>query len=132
MADSDIIIPMGIRDIIEERAALWKNFDDAQSQLAEMEKMSSQMAPSAVARIPDELSREKTPFSEIAAAHQSFRTELTRIAQSQESIKTYQAEIKKIEQHQKTIAILVGLGIAVVLGILACGGFYVLSLILNN
>jgi hypothetical protein len=97
-----------------------------------MEKLSSQISASTAAQIPAELTTDKTPPAEIAAAYQNFQAEMARIAKAQEGIKTYQAEIKKIEGQRTTMMILIGLGVVVLLGIMACGGFAVLNAILSS
>jgi hypothetical protein len=132
MSNSGIVVPSDTSQILNERANIWGQFDQAQNQLAEMEKLSSQIVASSLADIPTELSGEKTPPAEVAAAHQNFRAEMARIAKAQEGIKTYQAEIKKIEGQRTTMMILIGLGVVVLLGIVACGGLTILSAILDS
>jgi hypothetical protein len=132
MSDSGIVIPSDISDIISERVTVWEKFDEAQGQVAEMEKLSSQITVSNAAQIPAELTTDNTPPAEVAAAYRNFQAEMARIAKAQEGIKTYQAEIKKIEGQRTTMMILIGLGVVVLLGIMACGGFVVLNAILSS
>jgi hypothetical protein len=132
MADSGVVIPEDISRIVNERANLWQRFEESQSQVSEIEKLASQVASSTPAQIPTELTSDKTPPAEVAAALQNFQGELTRINKGQEGIKAYQAEIKKIENQQLTIIIVVGLIIAAVLCIAAFGGLAIVNQILSN
>jgi len=132
MSNSGIVVPSDISQILSERANTWGQFDQAQNQLTEMEKLSSQIVASSLAQIPTELTSEKTPPAEVAAAYQNFQAEMARIAKAQEGIKTHQAEIKKIEGQRTTMMILIGLGVVLLLGIVACGGFSLLSAILSS
>lgn len=132
MANSGIIIPTEISNLISERTALWQKFEEAQSQFNEMEKLASQIASSTPAQIPSELTNDRTPPAEIATALQNLQMELVRMGKGQDSIKGYQAEIKKIESQQLTIVIAVGLLIAVVLSIMALGGISIVVVLLSN
>ena len=119
MADSDIVIPTEINEIVSERATLWHKFDEAQSQFNEIEKFASQVTSSTPAQVPSELASARTPPDEVAAALQNFQAELARISKGQEGIKTYQAEIKKIENQQLIAMIVVGVVIAIILCVVA-------------
>lgn len=132
MADSGIIIPTELSKIISERTTLWQKFEETQSQFKEMEKLASQVASSTPVQVPSELTSDKTPPAEVAAALQNFRGELARISKSQEDIKAYQAEIKKIENQQLTLVIVVGIVLAIVLCIAAFGGIAIVSAILST
>jgi len=122
MANSGIVIPNEINKILSERASLWERLDKAQSQFKEMEGLSSQVASSTPAPILPELTDEKTPPSEVAAALQNFQSELARINKGKESISAYQAEIKRIETQQLITVIVVGVIIAIVLCAIVFGG----------
>ena len=132
MADSSIVIPNDINKILSERASVWRNWDEAQSQFKEMEKLSSQVASSTPTQIPSELTNEKNPAAEITAASQNFQTELARINKGQEGIKAYQAEIKRIETQQLVTVIVIGIIVAIVLCVVVFGGISVLSSILSG
>lgn len=115
MANSGIIIPNEINAILSERASLWEKLDQSQSQFKEMEDLSLQVASSTPSQIPSELTAEKTPPSEIAAALQNFQSELDCIKKGNESISAYQAEIKRIETQQLITVIVGGVILAIVL-----------------
>ena len=106
MANSEIVIPSEINTILNERALLWENLDQAQMQFKEAESLSSQVASSAPSKILPNLTDENTPPSEISAALQHFQSEITHINKGKESISAYQAEIKRIE-NQRLITVIV-------------------------
>ena len=132
MENSGIVIPSDIGKIVDERNTLWQEFDEAQHQFDEMNKLAPQIAPSVAAQIPSELTGDKTPPLEVIAAAKNFQAELARIAIAQETIKAYQAEIKKVESQQLTTVIVVGIVIAVFLCFLAFGGIAVINSIVSN
>ena len=127
MENSGIVIPSDIGKIVDERNTLWQKFDEAQQQFDEMNKLAPQILSSVAAQIPSELSGHKTPPLEIIAATQNFQAELTRIAKAQETIKAYQAEIKKVERQQLTTVVVVGMLIGVFLCFLAFGGIAIIN-----
>jgi hypothetical protein len=132
MANSGIILPTEISNLVSERTTLWQKFDEAQSQFNEIEKLASQIASSTPAQIPSELTNDRTPPAEVVAALQNLQMELMRISKGQDTIKGYQAEIKKLESQQLTIVIAVGLLIAIVLSIIALGGILIAVVLLSN
>ncbi|MBK9926321.1 MAG: hypothetical protein IPP66_13655 [Anaerolineales bacterium] len=132
MSNTGFVIPSDIRQILEERDKTWQEFDVAQDHVQEMEKRSSQVVIDNFAQLPTELTNEKTPPAEIAAAYQNFQTEMAKISQAQESIKVYQAEIKKIQSQRTTRAILIGIGIVIILAIAVCAGSAIINAIISS
>jgi hypothetical protein len=127
MAESDIVIPSDVNKIITERVTLWERFDKSQSEINEMNSKNEPIAVSTPAQIPGELSTEKTPPAEIAAAYQLFQAELAKIGQFQNTIKEYQSEIKKIEDQQKLIITIAVIGAIILVVVVACLGISLLS-----
>ena len=127
MTDSGIVIPTEISAIISERTTLWNKMDEAQRQFNEMEKLSSQVASSTSVEIPSALTGVRTPYAEVVAAAQNFRGEMAQISKGQEGINAYQTEIKKIENQQLTIVIVVSLVLALFVCMAACGGIAILN-----
>jgi hypothetical protein len=132
MADSGIVITYEISKILDERASLRQELDNARNQFTELEKLVSQGTSSIPAQIPAELTSTKTPPAEIAAALQYFQLELTRINKAQEAIRGYQAEINEIETKQRVIVVVVGVIIAIVLLAIAFGGMDLITSVMSN
>ena len=132
MADSGIVITYEISKILDERASLRQELDNARNQFTELEKLASQVASSTSAQIPDELTSTKTPPAEIAAALQYFQFELTRINKAQEDITVYQAEINELEYKQRIIVVVFGVIIALVLLAIAFGGMDLINSMMSN
>lgn len=132
MANSGIVIPSEINNILSERTSLWGSLDQAQSQFKEMENLSSQVASSTPSSIPPELTDDKTPPSEVATALQNFQSELTRINKGKETISAYQAEIKRIETQQLVTVIVVGVIITIVLCAIVFGGMSLLNSLMSQ
>jgi len=132
MSNSGVVIPSDISKLLNERVGIWQPFDEAQSQFEEIDKLSSQVASINPGQIPVELTSEKTPPAEVAAAYHHFQAELVKIVEAQEHIKAYQTEIQKIENRQKTIAVLIGLAIIVFMAIAACGVLAIINSLLSN
>lgn len=131
MANSGIVIPSEINKILSERTSLWGSLDQAQAQFKEMENLSPQVASSTPSSIPPELTDDKTPPSEVAAALQNFQSELARINKGKETIGAYQAEIKRIENQQLVTVIVVGVIIAIVLCAIVFGGISLLNSLMS-
>jgi hypothetical protein len=121
MANIAVVIPNEINRILNERANIWNKLIESQTQFKELEKLSAYLQPgSSPAEIPSELTDEKTPPSEIAAALQSFQAELEVIQKAQEDIKIYEAELNRIKRQRMIVGIVVGL----ILAILVCAAVF--------
>jgi hypothetical protein len=132
MADSGIVIPYEISKILNDRAGLWQRLDEAQRQFDELDKLDSLIKATMLAQLPPELTSEKTPPAEIAAALKNIQAELARIDKSQESIRAYQAEIKFIEKKQLITVIVVGVIMVFILGAIVFGGIAIINSMMEN
>ena len=132
MAETDIVIPSDVNKIITERVVLWERFDKSQREINEMNSRNAPLAVSTPAQIPAELSNEKIPPAEIAAAYQLVQGELARIEQYQNANKGYEAEIKKIEDQRKLIITIVVIVAIILVVIVACLGISLLSSLLSH
>jgi hypothetical protein len=133
MANTAVVIPNEINGILNERANIWTKLNSAQSQFKELEKLSSQILPgSSPAEIPAELTNEKTPPSEIAAALQNLQAELEISKKAQENIRACEAEINRIKQQRMIVTIVVGIILAIFVCAVVFGGISFINSLLSN
>ncbi len=119
MANSGLVFPNELGRTVSERATLWQKFDESQSQVGEIEKLASQVASSTPAEIPSELTGDKTPSAEVAAALHGLQAELVEISKAQASIKAYENEIQRLKaERQKVIAIASAVIVIIILFVL--------------
>lgn len=114
MADSGFVIPSELGRIVNERATLWQSFDASQSQLGEIERLAHEVASSTPAEIPSELTSDKTPVAEVAAALQNLQAELAEISKAQANIQAHEAEIQRLKAERQKILIIAVIAIVVV------------------
>lgn len=132
MVNSGVVLPADINSILNERATLWQTFDEAQSQFSEINQLSSLIVTSIPAQIPSELTDEKTPPAEVAAALRNLQAELARIAESTKGTKAHETEIRRLKNRQKVLVIIAGAIIVTTLCLVATLGTGTAYYLWNN
>jgi hypothetical protein len=120
MADSGVVIPSEISEVIEERVVLWQQLEKSQNQFRKIEKLASPVASSTPTQIASELTSDGTPPAEITVALHNLKEELARIDEAEDDIEEYQNEIEEI-QRLWTIVI-VTIVIAMIIGLWLLSG----------